>query len=114
MYEHNRPFTSAYQYKKTDVFRLAFLVRKQLLLRKETIMKTVSSLLSPRLCSYPLSLIGHLEDILFVDIETTGFTARSSCLYLIGAIYFEKDQIHLMQFFAEKKRGRSRCTESIS
>ena len=54
-------------------------------------MKTVSSLLSPRLCSYPLSLIGHLEDILFVDIETTGFTARSSCLYLIGAIYFEKD-----------------------
>ena len=66
-------------------------------------MKTVSSLLSPRLCSYPLSLIGHLEDILFVDIETTGFTARSSCLYLIGAIYFEKDQIHLMQFFAEKK-----------
>lgn len=66
-------------------------------------MKTVSSLLSPRLCSYPLSLIGHLEDILFIDIETTGFTARSSCLYLIGAIYFEKDQIHLMQFFAEKK-----------
>ena len=68
--------------------RLVFLVRKQLLLRKETIMKTVSSLLSPRLCSYPLSLIGHLEDILFVDIETTGFTARNSCLYLIGAIYF--------------------------
>ena len=77
-------------------------------------MKTVSSLLSPRLCSYPLSLIGHLEDILFVDIETTGFTARSSCLYLIGAIYFEKDQIHLMQFFAENGKQLSPAAVAVA
>lgn len=65
-------------------------------------MKTVQSILSPKLCTYPLSLIGEPEDILFVDIETTGFTARTSTLYMIGCIFFEHGQIHLIQWFAEK------------
>lgn len=65
-------------------------------------MKTIQSLLSPKLCRYPLTLIGEPEDILFVDIETTGFTARTSTLYMIGCIFFEHDQIHLIQWFAEK------------
>ncbi len=64
-------------------------------------MKTIQTLLSPKLCTYPLSLIGEPEDILFVDIETTGFTARTSTLYMIGCIFFEHDQIHLIQWFAE-------------
>ena len=34
--------------------------------------------------SYPLERLAPLERILFIDIETTGFTARSSVLYLIG------------------------------
>ncbi len=34
--------------------------------------------------TYPLDRLELLERILFLDIETTGFTARSSCLYLIG------------------------------
>ncbi len=65
-------------------------------------MKTVNSLISTKLCNYPLSLIGPEEDILFVDIETTGFTARTSSLYLIGCIYFKNNQVHLTQYFAEK------------
>ncbi len=65
-------------------------------------MKTIDTLLSPKLCKYPLSMIGEPEDILFVDIETTGFTARTSSLYMIGCIFFEHDQIHLIQWFAEK------------
>ena len=65
-------------------------------------MKTIQTLLSPKLCTYPLSLIGEPEDILFVDIETTGFTARTSTLYMIGCIFFEFDKIHLIQWFAEK------------
>lgn len=65
-------------------------------------MKTIQSLLSPKLLTYPLGNIARLEDILFVDIETTGFSARTSCLYMIGCIYFEKDQIHLIQWFAQK------------
>ena len=27
------------------------------------------------------------QDILFFDIETTGFSARSACVYLIGCAY---------------------------
>ena len=38
--------------------------------------------------SYPLNRIAPIERILFIDIETTGFTARSSYLYLIGCAYF--------------------------
>ena len=34
--------------------------------------------------SYPLERLAPVERILFIDIETTGFAARSSYLYLIG------------------------------
>ena len=41
------------------------------------------------------------ENLLFFDIETTGFTARSSNLYLIGCAYKENENWHIKQFFAE-------------
>ena len=41
------------------------------------------------------------ENLLFFDIETTGFTARSSDLYLIGCAYKEGENWHIKQFFAE-------------
>ena len=34
--------------------------------------------------TYPLDRLAPLERVLFLDIETTGFTAKSSYLYLIG------------------------------
>ena len=34
---------------------------------------------------YPLEQIAPLDKILFIDIETTGFTAKNSSLYLIGS-----------------------------
>ncbi|MCR5033503.1 MAG: ribonuclease H-like domain-containing protein [Lachnospiraceae bacterium] len=42
-----------------------------------------------------------LNEVLFVDIETTGFTANSSALYLIGCIYNKAGSFYLHQFFAE-------------
>ena len=63
-------------------------------------MKTITEKLSPDLLQYPIEAIGPLEDILFVDIETTGFSARSSVLYMIGCVYFEDGQPVLKQFFA--------------
>lgn len=45
---------------------------------------------------------GKLEDILFLDIETTGFTAKTSSLYLIGCAYFDGLTFSCKQFFAEK------------
>ena len=51
--------------------------------------------------SYPLEKIAPLERILFLDIETTGFTARSSYLYMIGCAYYESGKWHTIQWFAE-------------
>lgn len=51
--------------------------------------------------SYPLEKLAPLERILFLDIETTGFTARSSHLYLIGCAYYREEQWHTIQWMAE-------------
>ena len=39
--------------------------------------------------TYPLDRIGPLKDLLFFDIETTGFSGDTSQLYLIGCTYHE-------------------------
>lgn len=49
----------------------------------------------------PFKKLGNPEDLLFIDIETTGFTARSSSLYLIGCAYYEADRFHTIQWFAD-------------
>lgn len=51
--------------------------------------------------NYPLEQIAALEKVLFFDIETTGFTARSSSLYLIGCAYYQADCFHICQWFAD-------------
>lgn len=51
--------------------------------------------------SYPLEKLAPLERILFLDIETTGFTARSSYLYLIGCAYYQSGKWHTIQWLAE-------------
>lgn len=51
--------------------------------------------------SYPLNKLAPLERILFLDIETTGFTAKSSYLYLIGCAYFQAGKWHTIQWLAE-------------
>lgn len=40
-------------------------------------------------------------ELLFFDIETTGLTARSSSLYLIGAVSFQGSDWQVTQWFAE-------------
>ena len=51
--------------------------------------------------TYPFERIGKREEILFFDIETTGFSADYSHLYLIGCIFYHQDCWHLLQWFAE-------------
>lgn len=51
--------------------------------------------------NYPIETIASPEQVLFLDIETTGFTARSSYLYLIGCAYYRKGSWQLCQWFAE-------------
>ncbi len=51
--------------------------------------------------AYPLERISVLEDFLFVDIETTGFTAKTSSLYMIGVAFYEQGNWNITQYFAE-------------
>lgn len=51
---------------------------------------------------YDLNLICDKEKALFIDIETTGFTARASSLYLIGCAYFSEGAWRTKQWFSEK------------
>ena len=48
--------------------------------------------------TYPLERLGRLEDLLFFDIETTGFSGDYTRLYLIGCTYFQKGTWHLYLF----------------
>ncbi|MDO5293495.1 MAG: ribonuclease H-like domain-containing protein [bacterium] len=41
------------------------------------------------------------EDFLFFDIETTGLSADVSNLYLIGCLYYENEEFHMKQWFAD-------------
>ncbi len=43
----------------------------------------------------------NLNELLFFDIETTGFVAKNTILYLIGVLWFENDTIHIRQWFNE-------------
>jgi len=51
--------------------------------------------------TYPLERIGKLHELLFFDIETTGFSGDYSSLYLIGCTYFKEDCWNLIQWFAD-------------
>ena len=41
------------------------------------------------------------DDILFIDIETTGLSPRNSDIYMIGLSYCENDSWRIVQLFAE-------------
>lgn len=51
--------------------------------------------------TYPLERIGALEELLFFDIETTGFSGDYSNLYLIGCTYYQAGSWQLIQWFAD-------------
>lgn len=42
-----------------------------------------------------------VSDLLFWDIETTGFSAKNSICYLIGSVYYKENNWNYCQFFAE-------------
>jgi len=51
---------------------------------------------------YPLDESIEISKILFIDIETTGFSAATSNVYLIGCAYYDGNSFTCKQFFAEK------------
>ena len=64
-------------------------------------MKTIQCSTNIKEMNYPVETLAPLNDILFMDIETTGFSARSSNLYMIGCAYYENEEWQLIQWLAE-------------
>lgn len=64
-------------------------------------MKIIDKSLDHFQIKYPMDRLCPLREALFLDIETTGFTARSSALYLIGCAYHSEGSWHVRQWFAE-------------
>ena len=64
-------------------------------------MKIEETILNSFALNYPLERLAPLDQILFLDIETTGFTAASSQLYLIGCAFYREGNWHIKQWFAQ-------------
>lgn len=75
-------------------------------------MQIIENTISERKILYPVDSIAKKEDILFIDIETTGFTARTSKLYLIGCLYFSESW-KTIQFFAEEYSDEKELLEAF-
>lgn len=63
--------------------------------------------------SYPVERLCPPGEALFIDIETTGFTARSSSLYLIGCAYFADQTWHVIQWMAENPSEQKEILEAF-
>lgn len=63
--------------------------------------------------TYPLDRIGPLSELLFFDIETTGFSGDSSNLYLIGCTYFQDGCWNLIQWFADTAAAEPELLDSF-
>lgn len=61
---------------------------------------------------YDIESLAPLKDILFIDIETTGFTARTSKLYLIGCMYYQNGW-KAKQFFSEEYSDEKELLEEF-
>ncbi|WP_408071346.1 ribonuclease H-like domain-containing protein [Butyrivibrio sp. JL13D10] len=67
-------------------------------------MKTVDEVITGVADGYPLERICEKpEDILFIDIETTGLSPKNSTIYLIGCAFYKDGTWNLKQFFADKR-----------
>lgn len=76
-------------------------------------MRTISQTLENFTIQYPFEHIASPDKLLFVDIETTGFTAKSSSLYLIGTAYYRQDRWNIRQWFAQDYTDETQLLNSF-
>lgn len=58
--------------------------------------------------NYPLDQKYNLDKTVFFDIETTGFAAETTYLYLIGCVYHKAGTFHMLQWFSEDLKEESK------
>lgn len=75
-------------------------------------MLTETKILENNIFTPPLNL--SPKDTLYFDIETTGFSANVTALYLIGCIYNEDGIWKMIQWFAEDKNSEKEALITFS
>ena len=63
--------------------------------------------------SFPLQFPYTWEDIIFFDIETTGFSASTSYLYLIGCMYYKENTWQMIQWLADDMNSEEEILDSF-
>ena len=76
-------------------------------------MKTLHTIFDKFQLSYPLEKILNPAEALFIDIETTGFSAKTSNLYLIGCAYYAEEKWQSIQWFAQKHEEESQIISAF-
>ncbi len=66
-------------------------------------MKNFKSIINITDIPYPIEKLGQKSEILFLDIETTGLSANTSMIYLIGCSYYKNNNWICEQWFAESE-----------
>lgn len=54
-----------------------------------------------------------ISDILIFDIETTGFSAKSTFCYLIGCVFYQDSKFKLIQWFADSSHDEKEVLQSF-
>lgn len=75
-------------------------------------MKTITTKLNIN-PSYPLMAPYNWEDLVFFDIETTGFSANTAYLYLIGCMYYKDNSWQLTQWLADDMNSEAQILEAF-
>ncbi|MFU0826895.1 MAG: RNase-H-2 domain-containing protein [Lachnoclostridium sp.] len=63
--------------------------------------------------SYPVMAPYDWKDILFFDIETTGFSSNTSYLYLIGCMYYKDKDWQVTQWLADDLNSEPQILEAF-
>lgn len=76
-------------------------------------MKILQKRLENLQIQYPIEQFAPTHKILYLDIETTGFQAKSSFVYMIGCAFFSEEQWNSIQWFAETPKEESMILNSF-
>lgn len=77
-------------------------------------MKITEQTLSPERTQHLNSFFCRPQEVLFFDIETTGFSPKTASIYLIGCAFYTKSGWQLRQYFAETPARESEIVKAFS
>lgn len=77
-------------------------------------MKTCEHTLTFEQTQHLNAFFDHPQEVLFFDIETTGFSPKSASIYLIGCAFYTKSGWQLRQYFAETPAQEGEIVKAFS